>query len=379
MKIRFQKNKLIEAVGYALSSVSTKNTIPSIQGLLFVTLGNDKCVISSFDLEKGTRIIIDAEIIEDGNCIINAQRFAQIIKMMPDSTVELTLNGDVACVESGKSQFEVWTMPGTEFPSFPTLESECAFTLKQKTLSKMVSQTHYAVSLNNQRVVFTGALFDIDNNKITVVGCDGYRLAVKRTICEMTDAYEDLRRKVIIPGKTLAELMKLIGDNDKDVTVKLLNKHIIFEIKEKNLVFFSRIIDGEYVDYERLIPKSFNTYVVADTDMLISAFERASLVSEENTASGAKSYVKLSVKDQIVEISSISANGKVRDEVSAEKDGDDIEIGFSCRYLLDCLRACKCEKVRLSLASPLISMLVEPAEEIENEKLTMLVLPIKLR
>ena len=379
MKIRFQKNKLIEAVGYALSSVSTKNTIPSIQGLLFVTLGNDKCVISSFDLEKGTRIILDAEIIEGGNCIINAQRFAQIIKMMPDSTVELTLNGDVACVESGKSQFEVWTMPGTEFPSFPELESEYAFTLKQKTLSKMVSQTHYAVSLNNQRVVFTGALFDIDSNKITVVGCDGYRLAVKKTICEMTDAYEGLRRKVIIPGKTLAELMRLIGDNDKDVTVKLLNKHIIFEIKEKNLVFFSRIIDGEYVDYERLIPKSFNTYVVADTDMLISAFERASLVSEENTASGAKSYVKLSVKDQMVEISSISANGKVRDEVSAEKDGDDIEIGFSCRYLLDCLRACKCEKVRLSLASPLISMLVEPAEEIENEKLTMLVLPIKLR
>ena len=105
MKITFQKNKLIEAVGYALSSVSTKNTIPSIQGLLFVTLGNDKCVISSFDLEKGTRIIVDAEVHESGNCIINAQRFAQIIKMMPESTVDLTLNGDVASVESGKSQF----------------------------------------------------------------------------------------------------------------------------------------------------------------------------------------------------------------------------------------------------------------------------------
>ena len=379
MKITFQKNKLIEAVGYALSSVSTKNTIPSIQGLLFVTLGNDKCVISSFDLEKGTRIIVDAEVHEGGNCIINAQRFAQIIKMMPESSIDLTLNGDVASVESGKSMFEVWTMPGTEFPSFPELESEYAFTLKQKTLSLMVSQTLYAVSLNNQRPVFTGALFDIDSNKITVVGCDGYRLSVKKTICEMTNAYEGLKRRVIIPGKTLSELMRLIGDNDKEITVKLLNKHIIFEIAEKNLVFFSRIIDGEYVDFERLIPKSFNTYVVADKDLRSSAFERASLVSEENTASGAKSYVKLSVKDGMVEISSISANGKVRDEVAAEKDGADIEIGFSCRYLLDCLRACKCEKVRLSLASPLISMLVEPAEENESEKLTMLVLPIKLR
>ena len=379
MKITFQKNKLIEAVSYALSSVSTKPTIPAVQGILFVTLGNDKCVLSSFDFEKGTRIIIDAEVHEGGNCIINAQRFAQIIKMMPESTVELTLNGDVASVESGKSMFEVWTMPATEFPSFPELESEYTFTLKQKTLAKMVSQTHYAVSLNNPRVEFTGALFDIDSNKITVVGCDGYRLAVKRTICEMTDAYEGLKRRVIVPGKTLAELMRIIGDNDKEVTVTLLNKHIIFEIKEKNLIFFSRIIDGEYLDFERLIPKGFTTFVVADTDLLISAFERASLVSEENTSSGAKSYVKLLIKDGAIDISSISANGKVREEVFCEKEGNDIEIGFSCRYLLDCLKACKCEKLRLSLSSSVISMKVEPVEEIENEKLTMLVLPVKLR
>lgn len=379
MKITFNKSKLIEAVSYALGAVSTKNTIPSIQGILLTTSGEDKCIISSFDLEKGMRIVIDAVIHDGGSCIINAQRFNQIIKMMPESELTLSLNGEIAIVNSGRAEFELSSMDGKEFPSIPELDCEYGFTIKQKDLYTMVYQTVFAVSQNNQRPVFTGALFDVNGQNITVVGCDGYRLAVKKSICDMKDAYEGLSRKVIIPGKTLTELMRIIGDNDSDVRVKLSNKHIIFEIAEKSLIFFSRMLDGEYIDYERLIPKKFNTFVYADTDMLLSSFERASLVSEENMASGSKSYVKLNVRDGAVEISSVSAKGKVRDEVLVEKDGEDIEIGFSCRYLIEAFKACRCDKVKLSLASPLISMLVEPAEEKENEKLTMLVLPIKLR
>lgn len=379
MKIIFQKNLLIEAVSYALCAVSSKNTLTSIQGILIETVDNTRCRLSSFDLEKGVNIILEAKVEEEGSCIINAQRLSQIIRIMPESEVIIELNNDIASVKSGKSEFEVAAQRGDEFPSIPDLDTEIGFTVKQKDLFGMISQTLFAVSQTNQRPVFTGSLFDIDGNKITVVGCDGYRLAVKEVVCEMSDATENMKEKVIIPGKTLSELMKIIGDTDDDITIKVSKKHVVFEIEKKDLTFFSRLLEGEYIDYERLIPKQFNTYVNAYSDILLSALERAALVSEENTSTGSKSYVRLRVGDDLLDISSVSAKGKVKDEISIEKDGSDIEIGFSCRYLIDSIKACKADKVKLSLASPLISMLMEPAEDKENEKLTMLVLPIKLK
>ncbi len=379
MRIVFKKNLLIEAVSYALCAVSNKNTLTSIQGIFIETLGTDKCKLSSFDLEKGMNIVIEARVEEEGCCIINAQRLSQIIRIMPESEVIISLKGDIASLISGKSEFEVSAQRGDEFPSIPDLDEELGFNIKQKELYNMVSQTLFAVSQTNQRPIFTGSLFDIEDNKITIVGCDGYRLAVKEVICDMCEKVSEIRAKVVIPGKTLSELMKIIGENDDDVTIKISKKHVVFEIKEKNLVFFSRLLEGEYIDYTRLIPKQFNTFVYCDSSVLLSALERAALVSEENTSAGSKSYVRLNIRDFVIDISSVSAKGKVKDEICIEKDGSDIEIGFSCRYLIDSIKACKTDKIKLSLASPLISMLMEPYENNENEKLTMLVLPIKLK
>lgn len=379
MRIVFKKNVLIEAVTYALCAVSNKNTLTSIQGIFIETVGSDKCKLSSFDLEKGMNITVDAEVIEEGSCIINAQRLSQIIRIMPESEVVISLKGDIASVCSGKSEFEVSAQRGDEFPSIPELDTELGFKIKQKDLYNMVNQTLFAVSQTNQRPIFTGSFFNIEDNKITVVGCDGYRLAVKEIICDMSEKSNDIRAKMIIPGKTLSELMKIVGENDDEVTIKISKKHVVFEIEKKNLMFFSRLLEGEYIDYERLIPKQFNTFVYVSADFLLSALERAALVSEENTSTGSKSYVRLKITDGVLDISSVSAKGKVRDEVVIEKEGNDIEIGFSCRYLIDSLKACKTDDIKLSLASPLISMLMEPEENKENEKLVMLVLPIKLK
>lgn len=379
MRIVFKKNLLIEAVTYALCAVSNKNTLTSIQGIFIETISKNKCKLSSFDLEKGMNIVIEANVEEEGSCIINAQRLSQIIRMMPESEVIISLKGDIASVCSGKSEFEVSAQRGDEFPSIPDLDTEIGFKIKQKELYNMVTQTLFAVSQTNQRPIFTGSLFDIDDNKITVVGCDGYRLAVKENTCDMSDKSSEIKAKVIIPGKTLSELMKIIGENDDEITIKISKKHVVFEIEKKNLMYFSRLLEGEYIDYDRLIPKQFNTFVYADSDFLLSSLERAALVSEENTSTGSKSYVRLKITDGLLDISSVSAKGKVRDEVYIEKEGSDIEIGFSCRYLIDSIKACRTDRIKLSLASPLISMLMEPAENIENEKLIMLVLPIKLK
>ncbi len=379
MKIIFKKNILVEAVTYALCAVSNKNTSTSVQGILIETVDAGKCRLSSYDYDKGLNITIEADVKEEGSCIINAQRLSQIIRIMPESEVIISLSGDIASVKSGKSEFEVAAQRGDEFPSIPDLDTEIGFTIKQKVLFSMISQTLFAVPQTNQRQVFTGSLFNIEGNKITVVGCDGYRLAVKEVTCEMENASAHLKNKIIIPGKTLSELMKIIGDNDNDITIKVSNKHVVFELKEKNLVFFSRLIEGEYIDYDRLIPKQFGTFVYADSDIFQSALERAALVSEENTSTGSKSYVRLNISDDSLAISSVSAKGKVKDEIFIEKEGSDIEIGFSCRFLIDSIKACSSEKVKISLVSPLISIVMEPEKSKENEKLTVLVLPIKLK
>lgn len=381
MRIIFKKNVVSEAVSYALCAVSNQRTISAIQGILVETIGQNKCCFSSFDLEKGVRVVIEAQIEEPGSCIIDAQRLGQIIKIMPENTITLSLKNDVAVLESGKSEFEVFAQGKEAFPSLPDLDTNIGFTMKQKDLYSMISQTLFAVSQSLQRPVFTGELVRIENNSISVVGCDGYRMAVKEKECDLSDATPNISTKVIVPGKTLSELMKMIGDVDEEIEIKASTKHIIFEIKEKELMFFSRLLEGDYIDYERLIPKQFNTFVYVYTDVMISSLERASLVSEENTTAGSKSFVKLSVTDGRCEISSVSSKGKVKDEIPIEKEGADIDIGFSCKYLIDALKACKSEKVKISLASPLISMVMEPddAEKEASEKLTMLILPIKLK
>ncbi|MBE6605725.1 MAG: DNA polymerase III subunit beta [Ruminococcaceae bacterium] len=379
MKIVFKKNVLIEAVSYALCAVSNKNMGTSVQGILIETLADNICRLSSYDYDKGLNITIEANVIEEGNCIINAQRLNQIIRILPESEIEISLSGNIACVKSGKSEFEVASQRGDEFPSMPELDTESGFTIKQKVLFKSISQTLFAVPQNNQRQVFTGSLFKIDGRKMTVVGCDGYRLAVKESLCDMKNAPENINQRVIIPGKTLSELMKIIGDNDDDITIKASNKHIVFEVKKKNLLFFSRLLDGEYIDYERILPRHFETFVIADNDILLSALERAALVSEESTSTGTKSYVRLSIKQDDLVISSVSAKGKVKDELTIEKEGKDIEILFNCRYLIDSLKACDSTKVKISLESPKIGIIIEPEEAKENEKLTVFVLPVMIK
>lgn len=379
MKIKFSRPLIQEAISTAMSCVSNKNTIASVEGIL-ITCEDDKVVLFSYDLEKGMRIEVDADIIEPGSCILNAQSLNSIIRLMPAGIVELSVNEYYrATLSCQDTEFELNAMNGTEFPTLPDIEGGRGLNIKQSDLKSMIAQTLFAVAQNDARATFNGALFKVKGNRITTVGCDSFRLAIRDKVCEMDNGSEaELDFSFIVPGKTLTELLKLLNDADEIVNISITRKQVIFNFEKEQILFFSRLIEGEYIDYERIIPKNSSILVDVDTAVFEGALNRASIVTDD-TAGKNKSIARCHFYENKLEITSVSINGKVRDVIPTSHQGNEIEIGFNCRYLTDALKASMTDKLRLSLSSPNISLVIEPLEKDQNDSFIFLVLPCKLK
>ena len=362
-----------------MGAVSGKNTIAAVEGILITTEGRDKCVLTSFDLEKGFRAVIDANVAEEGSFIINGSKFNQIIRSLPDGEIEISVDNKFAAkLKGGKSEFELNALGGEEFPSIPEFKGEYKFELPQPVLREMIADTVFAVAQNESRAALNGTFFCINGNNIKVVSCDGNRLAIRDRACELNNISGDaLRIRFILPGKSVGELLKNLSDNDGTVTVFLSKKNAVFNIN--GLVFFSRLIEGEYLEYERFIPKESKICATVETESFLRSLERASLVSDDKTLGQAKSYVKCSFSEDILKISSTSANGKVYDELQIGKSGEDIAIGFNCRFLMDALRACGTEQIKCEMNTPLSCMVIRPTEDDAENNFLYLVLPIRMK
>lgn len=390
MKIRFDKEALIAAVTPAMSAVSDKNTIAAIEGILFRTDGAESCELSSYDLEKGFRTTVYCQVGRQGSFIINAAKLFRIIRMMPESTIliEVDEEKNMAKITSGKSEFCLPALPGSDFPNLPELSGEKGFSLPQKVLRKTILQIQHAIGIGEQRPVLSGAYFRISGSSLKVVACDGNRLAYRERQCSITTkGIDGTQISFIVPGKTLNELLKMIGDNDETVTLEFGRKHVIFFFGKQ--IFFSRLIDGEYIDYERVIPKNNTIRAEVDREELVECLERASLVTDDKSMGQVRSYVKCSFVGESLQVSSASSASSVYDETAIVKDGADIVIGFNCRYLLDALRAIDDERILLTLSTPLMSMTLEqlpgadvPDDAPEGEdpgKYLYMVCPVKMK
>lgn len=372
MKITFEKDVLIAAVTPAMSAVSDKNTISAIEGILFSTNDGASVTLSTYDLEKGFRTTIPAQVNEGGSYIINAAKFFRIIRIMPERFIVLEVNDkNQVRIHSGKSEFSLSALPGSEFPNLPELSGEKSITLSQKVLRKTISQISHAIGSGEQRAVLGGAFFRIQGNHLQAVACDGNRLAVREKTCEIKsrglgEGDDAHRIGFIVPGKTLSELCKMISDCDDEVVMTFGRKHIIFSFGD--ILFYSRMIDGEYIDYERVIPKDQGIHVIIDRPSFIESLERASLVTDDKSLGQVRSYVKCIFEGSLLRVNSVSTVSAANDELEIEKEGGDLVIGFNCRFLLDALRAISEDKIRLSMSTPLMSMVIEKAEKEETDE-----------
>jgi len=384
MKFIFEKEELVRAVTPAMGSVSSKSTIPAIEGILFTAKSDTECEIATYDLEKAFKTSVPCEIQLDNenqkSFVLNANKINQIIKTMPQGSITFEVSDRlVSRIYSGKSEFELHAFDGKDFPDIPELALNVGFSISQPILAKMIRDTQFAIAANDPRAALNGLYFTIKGTCITIVSCDTFRLAIRKQVCEvgnLSDDGNELALSFIIPGKTITELMRLIDSKDEESTVKIVvgRKHVLFAFDDFN--FLSRLIEGDYMDYERAIPKENKTFVKIDRESFIQSLERAALVTEDRAMGQAKSPVILTFDDNLAIITTKSITGRVYDEVVTEMEGDPLKIGFNCRYILDALRSTDVEKLKLSMSSPLMSMLIESDED---ENFLYMVIPVRMK
>ena len=386
MKIIFNRNQISAAVAPLMCAVSGKSSITTIEGILIEAKFPDVCVMTTYDLQKGVRITVEAKVIEEGSYIINAQKFTQTLRVMDGEEVTLTVDSKLsATIVSGRSSHKMIALAGEDFPSVPELKSDRSFIVSQAVLKKMIGQVDFAMGVNDQRAVLNGTFFKITDDSIMLVSCDSFKLAKCRQRTELvnknTNGNEHLEYQFIVPVKTINELTRLLDDDDEAMTqIFVTRKLIVFMIGE--LTFFSRLIEGEYIDYDRIIMKNHSHTVKIDKKELLGALERAALVTEEKIAGSVRSHVKLDMNEDVLKISAVSTAGSTYEELFIEHEGGEILIAFNNRYLMDSIKACESDSIKLSLSSPLTSMNIEPTEhdyEASGKEEIFMLLPVRMK
>lgn len=383
MKIIFNKSTIMSAVSPLMCAVSGKAVLSTIEGILIEAKVPDTCILTTYDLEKGVRTTIEAKVIEEGKFIINAQKFNQTIRVMGGDEITLTVDDKMsACISCGKSSHKMSALPGDDFPALPELTSDRSFVTNQAVLKKMIGQTSFAMAVNDQRAVLNGCFFKISDDSLMAVSCDGFKSAKCKRDAELenrnTNGNDHLDYSFIVPVKTVNELNKLISDDEEALTqIYVTRKHIVFLIGE--LTFFSRLIDGNYIDYDRIMIKNHKLNIEVDKQTLVSALERAALVTEERIAGSVRSHVKLEVCEGLLKISATSASGSTYDEIAVEHEGPDLVIAFNNRFLIDSVRACDADKIRISMSSPLTSINIEPCDAEEGREEVFMILPVRMK
>ncbi len=371
MKIIFNRSEISSAVAPLMCAVSGKSTMTTIEGILIEAKFPDICTMTTYDLQKGVRITVEAKVIEEGKYIINAQKFVQTLRVMAGEEVTLTVDSRLsASIVSGRSSHKMTAIGGDDFPMIPDLTSDRSFIMSQAVLKKMIAKVDFAMGVNDQRAVLNGAFFKITDDSLMVVSCDSFKLAKCRQKAELvnknTNGNAHLEYSFIIPVKTVNELSKLLCDDEDALTqIFVTRKHIVLLIGE--IIFFSRLVEGEYIDYDRIIIKNHKNILTVDKKEILGALERAALVTEEKIAGSVRSHVKLDIVEDVMKVSAVSTVGSTYEEIYIDHEDDQILIAFNNRYLMDSIRACESDKIKLSMSSPLTSMNIEP-EENDYEK-----------
>ena len=367
MKFICNTSTLSEACQSVQRAVSSKTSIPAIEGIYIKALG-DALVLTGYDLELGITTSVPARIEENGGIILNARVLCEILRKLPDESVSIESDErQMAVIRSGEIEYSLIGISPEEYPELPSVSGGFPIVLQQGILREMIRQTIFSVAVNENKVVHTGIKFEISKNEIKLIAVDGFRLAVRKEVIDYTG--EEIT--FIVPAKTLSEVVKLFSANEEDtVSMGVGKRHIIFEIGAYSVV--SRLLDGEFLNYRSAIPNLVSTTVRVDTKNLIDSIERTSLIITDKI----KSPLRCKFDENMIRISSTTALGTANDKVPAEITGSPVEIGFNNRFLLEALRVCETDEVYLQLNGSVAPILIVPPE---GDSFLFLILPVRLK
>ncbi|NLT95518.1 MAG: DNA polymerase III subunit beta [Clostridia bacterium] len=367
MKIVATKENLLEGINTVQKAVSHKNTIPILEGI-YLKAKNNFLYFAATDLEIGIECKVQVNVIEEGEIVLPARHFSDLVRKLPNTKITITYLSDIlgVSIEYNEAQVHLKGWPGEEFPKIPDLEGNFQLELHTSLLKNMIKQTLFATSADENRPIFTGVLFEINDNQLSMVSTDTHRLVLR--IGKINNNTER-NLNLIIPGKTLSEVHRIMKDDEDSIKITGNNNQIAFQTQDTRII--SRIIEGKFPDYNQVIPTSYKTLIKVKTKDFQETIERANLFSSEKDGT---SIIKLSVKDSLLAVLSQSEMGKVEEKLPIYFEGDNIEIAFNAKYLLEVLKVIDSEDINMTLSGPLNPGIIRPGN---HNNYTYLLLPLR--
>ena len=338
MKIICNKSDLLKGVNIALKAVPVRTTL-SILECIIIDANELEITLTSNDMELGIETKVEGDIIEKGKIAIEAKFLSEIVRKLPDSEVTIETDSNyVATISCEKAVFTISGKDADDFSYLPYIERNKSITMSQFSLKEIIRQTIFSIGDSESNKVMTGELFEISGDNLRVVSLDRYRVSIRNF--KLKESSEDI--KVIVPGKTLNEISKILsGDMEDEVNIFFANNHIVFEFS--NTVVVSRLIEGEFFKINQMLTKDFTTKVDINKKELLDCIDRATLLVKE----GNKKPVIFDIKDGDMNINIVSTFGKMNEDIDINKEGNDIKIGFDPKFLIDALRVIEDENISM--------------------------------
>nr|WP_296457583.1 DNA polymerase III subunit beta [uncultured Acetatifactor sp.] len=365
MKLVCSKSNLLNGVQIVSRAVPNKTTM-SILECILIDASSGIITLTANDMDMGIETVIEGDIVESGVIALDAKIFLEIVRKLPDSFITIDTDASYkTLITCEKAKFTIVGKSGEDFSYLPMVEKEESIVISQFSLKEMVRQTIFSISDNDNNKLMTGELFEINGDELKIVSSDGHRISIRKI--SLREIYE--HKKVIVPGKTLNEVSKILpGGADSDLTVYFTDKHIVFEFD--NTVVVSRLIEGEYFSIDRMLSGDYETKVRVNKKELLNCIDRATLLTRE----GDRKPIVINISDEGMELKIDSALGSMKEEIDIEKQGRDLMIGFNPKFLIDALRVIDDEEVDLYMVNPKAPCFIKN----EEESYIYLILPVSL-
>lgn len=363
MRIKVNQNLLSNHINIVQKGISSRTTLQILDGILLEAF-DGKLKLTATDLEIRIETYLDCEILEEGSIVINSRIFGDIVRKLPNSTIDINVQDNNINIKCESSEFNILGSNPREYPELNTVIDRNSFNIPKDLFKSAIRQTVFATTKDETRPILTGVLLEINDGKAAFVALDGYRLALRNISINCNENI-----KIIIPGRVLEELNKILDDSEEDMIISISSGNVIFNLG--NTIVSSRLLEGQFLNYKDIIRDEHKTNIVVNRRAFQDSLERASLLAKEEKAN----LVKLNIYDDELIIKSNTEIGNVNEKISARKDGENVNIAFNSKYLLDGIKVIDADEIKLSFVGSLNPCIINP---VNDKNYTYLVLPVRL-
>lgn len=363
MKIVCSKYNLLNAVNISLKAVPSRTTMSILESIV-IDATEDQIKLVSNDMEMGIETIVDGEIIERGMVALDAKIFSEIVRKFPESSITISVDENLeTTIVCEKAVFNIVGKRGEEFSFLPEVEKEKSIYISHFSLKEIIRQTIFSIADNDNNKLMTGELFEVNNDELKVTSLDGHRISIRKI--KLKESFDDI--KVVVPGKTLIEISKILsGETEAMVKIFFTKNHILFEFDKTKVV--SRLIEGEYFKIEQMLSSDYETKIKINKKELFDCIERASLLIRE----GDKKPIIITIDGETAEIRIDTSTGSMEEKIGIEKEGKELKIGFNPKFIIDALRVIEEEDIEMFFVNPKAPCFIKEKEG----KYTYLILPV---